>query len=121
MPTMDEGDIIISVEKLPSISLDQPIAINARLQAAIMAKVPEVTGIVARTGSDELGLDPMGLNQTDTFLVLKPRISERRDKEWLIEAAAQVLADFPGSRSASPNRSTCACRRCSPACAATWR
>jgi cobalt-zinc-cadmium resistance protein CzcA len=28
---------------------------------------------VARAGSDEIGLDPMGLNQTDTFLVLKPR------------------------------------------------
>jgi cobalt-zinc-cadmium resistance protein CzcA len=32
--------------------------------------VPEVKAIVARAGSDELGLDPMGLNQTDTFMVL---------------------------------------------------
>jgi cobalt-zinc-cadmium resistance protein CzcA len=41
-----------------------------------------VTGIVARVGSDEIGLDPMGLNQTDTFLVLKPRDEWRcPDKE----------------------------------------
>jgi cobalt-zinc-cadmium resistance protein CzcA len=67
LPTMDEGDTIVSVEALPSINLDEMIAINTRLQSAILARVPDVAGIVARTGSDELGLDPMGPNQTDTF------------------------------------------------------
>ena len=41
--------------------------------AAILRDVPEVKGIVARSGADELGLDPMGINQTDVFMVLKPR------------------------------------------------
>ncbi|RXH15282.1 efflux RND transporter permease subunit [Bradyrhizobium guangzhouense] len=97
MPTMDEGDIIVSVEALPSINLDEMIAINARLQSAILAKVPDVKSIVARTGSDELGLDPMGPNQTDTFLVLKPA-EERKaiDKSALIEELRQVLGNFPG-------------------------
>src|SRR6476646_10060893 len=97
MPTMDEGDIIVSVEAIPSVNLDQANAINARLQAAILARVPDVAGIVARTGSDELGLDPMGLNQTDTFLVLKPP-EERKtvDKSALLQQLRQVLADFPG-------------------------
>jgi cobalt-zinc-cadmium resistance protein CzcA len=97
MPTMDEGDTIVSVEALPSINLDQMIAINARLQTAILAKAPDVAGIVARTGADELGLDPMGPNQTDTFLVLKP-VEQRKttDKAALIEQLRTVLADFPG-------------------------
>ncbi|MDE2242318.1 MAG: efflux RND transporter permease subunit [Bradyrhizobium sp.] len=97
MPTMDEGDTIVSVEALPSINLDEMIAINERLQSAILAKVPDVKGIVARTGSDELGLDPMGPNQTDTFLVLKPA-KERKtaDNSALIEELRRVLADFPG-------------------------
>lgn len=97
MPAMDEGDIIVSVEAIPSVNLDQANAINARLQAAILARVPDVAGIVARTGSDELGLDPMGLNQTDTFLVLKPP-EERKtaDKSALLQQLRQVLADFPG-------------------------
>ncbi|HLJ78363.1 MAG TPA: CusA/CzcA family heavy metal efflux RND transporter [Acidobacteriaceae bacterium] len=97
MPTMDEGDTIVSVEALPSINLDEMLAINARLQSAILAKVPDVRGIVARTGSDELGLDPMGPNQTDTFLVLKPA-EERKaaDQSALIEELRRVLADFPG-------------------------
>jgi cobalt-zinc-cadmium resistance protein CzcA len=97
LPTMDEGDTIVSVEALPSINLDEMIAINARLQSAILARVPDVAGIVARTGSDELGLDPMGPNQTDTFLVLKP-LEERKaaGKSDLLEELRRVLADFPG-------------------------
>ncbi len=47
--------------------------LDLRIQQALMKQVPEITGVVARVGADEIGLDPMGLNQTDTFLVLKPR------------------------------------------------
>jgi cobalt-zinc-cadmium resistance protein CzcA len=36
---MDEGDTIVSVEALPSINLDEMIAINTKLQSAILAKV----------------------------------------------------------------------------------
>jgi cobalt-zinc-cadmium resistance protein CzcA len=97
MPSLDEGDLIIGLEKLPSISLDASTATDLALQRAILQAVPEVTRIVARTGSDELGLDPMGLNQTDTFLVLKPKREWRRpDKNWLMDELRAVLARFPG-------------------------
>ena len=96
MPTMDEGDVIVSVETLPSVNLDESLAINARLQAALL-KVPDVVGIIARTGSDELGLDPMGPNQTDTFLVLKPAAERQTgDRETLLQKLREVLAGFPG-------------------------
>ncbi len=97
MPTMDEGDILIGVEKLPSINLKQSTDLDLKLHQAILARVPEVKGIVARAGSDELGLDPMGFNQTDTFLVLKPRDEWRNsDKQWLTDRLREVLQDFPG-------------------------
>ncbi|MBS0402200.1 MAG: efflux RND transporter permease subunit [Proteobacteria bacterium] len=97
MPQLDEGDIIMQLEKLPSIGLEASVALDLRLQRAIRERVPEVKNIVARTGSDELGLDPMGLNQSDTFLVLAPRDQWRRpDKEWLIGELRAVAADFPG-------------------------
>ena len=96
MPTMDEGDIIISVEMLPSVNLEEALGMNARLQAAIMENVPDIAGVVARTGSDELGLDPMGLNQSDTFLVLKPPEQRRTaDKTGLIDQLRRTLAEFP--------------------------
>lgn len=97
MPTMDEGDIIIGVEKLPSITLEQSVNLDQRIQQEIMRRVPEVTGIVARVGTDEIGLDPMGLNQTDTFLVLKPREQWRMaSKEALLEELRKVMDSIPG-------------------------
>ncbi|MDX9845254.1 MAG: CusA/CzcA family heavy metal efflux RND transporter [Aquabacterium sp.] len=97
MPTLDEGDIIMQLEKLPAIGLKGTVDLDLRVQQAIMKRVPEVKSIVARSGSDELGLDPMGLNQTDTFMVLKPMAEWRQpDKEWLIGEMRKVMEDFPG-------------------------
>jgi len=97
MPTMDEGDLIMQLEKLPSIGLNHTLAVDSRVQQAILSGVPEVKGIVARAGADELGLDPMGLNQTDTFMVLKPRESWRNpDPAWLADQLRAVMSDFPG-------------------------
>ena len=97
MPTMDEGDLIMQLEKLPSIGIEQTIAIDTAVQKAILAKVPEVKAIVARAGADELGLDPMGLNQTDTFMVLQPRSTWRNpDPAWLADQLRAVMEDFPG-------------------------
>ncbi len=97
MPTMDEGSVIMQVTKLPSINLDSSVAGDLLIQRRLKEKVPEVERIVARVGSDELGLDPMGLNETDAFLVLKPK-SEWRvpDKEWLIEELRKAMSALPG-------------------------
>ncbi len=97
MPTMDEGDIIVGIEKLPSISLEASAALDMKVHQAIMSAIPEVTGIVARAGSDEIGLDPMGLNQTDTFLILKPRDQwSMGSKDELIDQLRAVLDQLPG-------------------------
>ena len=97
MPTMDEGDIIVGIEKLPSISLEASAALDKKVHQALMTEIPEITGIVARAGSDEIGLDPMGLNQTDTFLILKPRDEWKFDsKDELIDKIRSVLDQLPG-------------------------
>ena len=97
MPSMDEGAIVMQLEKLPSIGLAESAALDLRIEKAILSRVPEVRSVVARTGADELGLDPMGLNQTDTFIDLKPRSQWRvQDKEWLTGELRKVMADFPG-------------------------
>jgi len=97
MPEMDEGDLIMQVSKLPSINIAQTAEMDKRIQAAIIKQVPEVKGIVSRAGADELGLDPMGLNETDNFLVLKPQAEWRsQNKETIVENIRKVMADFPG-------------------------
>lgn len=97
LPTMDEGSVIVQLTKLPSISLEHSVEGDLKVQRALLSKVPEVTEVVARVGSDELGLDPMGLNETDTFLKLKPREEWRvPDKEWLVGQLRKALVDLPG-------------------------
>lgn len=97
MPTMDEGDIIVQLEKLPSITLDQSVALDIQVQKNLRKNIPEIVDIVARVGSDELGLDPMSLNDTDTFLILKPKDQWRMDsKEQLLDEIRKVMAQTPG-------------------------
>jgi cobalt-zinc-cadmium resistance protein CzcA len=97
LPEMDEGDIIVGIEKLPSVSLEETAALDLKIHQALMSQIPEITGVVARAGSDEIGLDPMGLNQTDTFLVLKPREEWKlANKDALIARIREVLDQMPG-------------------------
>jgi cobalt-zinc-cadmium resistance protein CzcA len=97
MPTLDEGNIIVQTEKLPSIDLDESLRIDTMVEKAILNNVPEVTGIIARTGSDEIGLDPMGLNQTDMFLEIKPRAEwSFETKDEFIDKLRETLNEFPG-------------------------
>ena len=49
--------------------------------------------VVARTGSDELGMDPMGLNETDMFLELQPVNEWRMDSKDELEEAIRVVLD----------------------------
>ncbi len=99
IPAMDEGDIVMGIEKLPSISLEETKALDLKIQQAIMQAVPEVTGVVARAGADDIGLDPMGLNQTDSFLILKPRSEWRmQSKDELLDELRKVLDQLPGTK-----------------------
>lgn len=97
MPTMDEGAVIMQITKHPSINLQASIEGDLLIQRVLKEKVPEVDRIVARVGSDELGLDPMGPNETDAFMVLKPKEQWRvPDKAWLVEQLRTAMADMPG-------------------------
>ncbi len=96
MPVMDEGDIVIQTEKLPSINLAESVRLDLAIQRALV-QVPEVKRVISRVGSDEIGLDPMGLNETDHFLVLKPREEWTvPDKAALVDELRRVMHRFPG-------------------------
>ena len=97
MPTLDEGDIILGIETPPSISLEKSKELNLAVQRTLIEHIPEIETIVARTGSDELGLDPMGLNQTDTFITLKPQTQwKAKNKDEIKRKIEASLKNFPG-------------------------
>ena len=100
MPTMNEGAVVMQLASLPSINLDQSQADDLRVEAALIERVPEVEHVIARVGSDELGLDPMSLNESDAFLQLAPRENWRGpDTDWLVGEMRAVMEDFPGIES----------------------
>ncbi|GAA8338701.1 efflux RND transporter permease subunit [Helicobacter pylori] len=97
MPALDEGGVVLSVETTPSISLDQSRDLMLNIESAIKKHVKEVKSIVARTGSDELGLDLGGLNQTDTFISFIPKKEwSVKTKDELLEKIIDSLKDFKG-------------------------
>ncbi|WP_187937557.1 efflux RND transporter permease subunit [Helicobacter pylori] len=97
MPALDEGDVVLSVETTPSISLDQSRDFMLNIESAIKKHIKEVKTIVARTGSDELGLDLGGLNQTDTFISFIPKKEwSVKTKDELLEKIMDSLKDFKG-------------------------
>lgn len=97
MPVMDEGTPVITVRKHPTISVDIAAETDKRIQHQIMEKVPEVKGMMARAGADELGIDPVGLNETDNFLTLAPEKEWRgKGPDWLMSEIRKVLDAIPG-------------------------
>ncbi len=97
LPYLDEGTMIIQFEKPASIGLEDSIEIENRLQQILIREIPEITGVVSRIGSDELKLDPMGLQESDSFLVTLPRSQWTVDSvEALQSSIREVMEDFPG-------------------------
>jgi cobalt-zinc-cadmium resistance protein CzcA len=88
IPQMDEGYIVMQIEKLPAISLKETVNMDKQVQKYLLKNIPEIGRIVARVGSDELGLDPMGLNDTDSFLVLKPK------EEWRMATKEELIGEI---------------------------
>jgi heavy metal efflux system protein len=76
LPQLDEGSLLISATKDPTISLSRSVAMQAELERTVRMS-PEVTTVVSRIGRAEIGSDPMGVNQADIFVMLKPRAAWR--------------------------------------------
>ncbi len=96
IPTLKEGTLVVQTAKLPTVSLERSIEMDGRIQTALMAQ-PEVEHVVSRLGSDELRLDPMGLHESDHYLVTKPRSEWTVDsEEELIENLRKGLESVPG-------------------------
>lgn len=71
VPQLDEGDLLIEVRRLPGISLSESIATDQRIQQALLS-VPEVAHVVSKTGAPEIATDPMGVEQTNVYIQLRP-------------------------------------------------
>jgi cobalt-zinc-cadmium resistance protein CzcA len=97
LPTMDEGSIVVQPFQLPSVSLAQSLDTVQRIEQAIM-ELPEVVHVVSRTGRSDISSDPMGVGESDLYVVLGPRSewTTAPTKAGLVEAIREKLEAFPG-------------------------
>ena len=86
VPELDEGDFIIETRNLPSISLPEATQVSTRIENALKS-LPEVRTMVSKTGRPELATDPMGVYQTDVYVILKPK------SKWRSGFTKDKLAD----------------------------
>ncbi|MFL5410831.1 MAG: efflux RND transporter permease subunit, partial [Myxococcales bacterium] len=99
MPPLDEGSIAINVVRLPNASLAGSVNVSTYMEKRLRT-FQEVDTVVSKTGRAEISEDPMGPEQTDVFVMLKPRKAwgSGRDKAQLVEAIRDELSDVPGLR-----------------------
>ncbi|RBM05906.1 efflux RND transporter permease subunit [Novacetimonas cocois] len=71
IPQLDEGALTVTTTRLPSASLDTVLASVTR-QEQILRRFPEVRSVVSNTGTSAIPTDPMGVNETDSFIFLNP-------------------------------------------------
>ncbi|AKV01556.1 Cobalt-zinc-cadmium resistance protein CzcA [Labilithrix luteola] len=97
VPQLDEGDLLVEARRLPGIALTESIATGERLERALR-EIPEVETVVSRTGAPEVATDPMGVEQSDIYVVLKDRSQFRKGltKDALRdEVAAKIEENVP--------------------------
>ncbi|MFN7917942.1 MAG: CusA/CzcA family heavy metal efflux RND transporter [Vicinamibacterales bacterium] len=97
MPKLDEGSILIETRKLPSVSLQESVALSTEVEKVVRA-FPEVKTVVTKIGRPDVATEAMSIYQGDVYVILHPseEWTTGRNKEQLIEALAAELTDVPG-------------------------
>ena len=99
IPRLDEGAIAMQMWRLPSVSLEESNKISLMAERVLVENFPEVDTVVSRTGRAEIATDPMGVEISDTYIMLKPKNTWRfGSKEELIRAIDKTLTErIPGT------------------------
>ncbi|MEX0999918.1 MAG: efflux RND transporter permease subunit, partial [Thermodesulfobacteriota bacterium] len=95
IPKLDEGAIALQAWRLPSVSLEESVR-NTGMVEKILKRFPEVITVVSRTGRAEIATDPMGVEISDIYVILKPP-SEWESAETKDELVEKMNVSLTGS------------------------
>ncbi len=88
IPRLDEGTIALQAWRLPSVALSDSIKSTTAIEK-VLKRFPEVETVVSRTGQAEIPTDPMGVETSDIYVMLKPH------SEWTTAVTREgLIADF---------------------------
>lgn len=85
IPRLDEGTIAVQAWRLPSVSLSESIKSTTMIEKVLL-EFPEVKTVISRTGQAEIPTDPMGIETSDIYVLLKPH------DEWRTGESQEELA-----------------------------
>ena len=100
IPSLSEGDFAQQALRVPGTSLTQSVQMQQQLEKTLMAQVPEIQRVFARTGTAEIASDPMPPNISDSYVMLKPKDQwpdPSKSRETLIADIQRASAIVPGS------------------------
>lgn len=100
IPSLSEGDFAQQALRVPGTSLTQSVQMQQQLEKTLMAQVPEIERVFARTGTAEIASDPMPPNISDSYVMLKPKDQwpdPQKSRETLIADIQRASAIVPGS------------------------
>ena len=87
VPRLDEGELSLDVKRLPSVSISEAQRLGVQVEN-VLARIPEVTSIVTRTGRAEVATDPVGPDETEVMVKLRPK------KEWTTAHDLDDLGEY---------------------------
>lgn len=99
IPQLDELDLAIQAKRIPGTSIDQSVRMQFEVEKTI-GQFPEVAFVYSKTGTAQMASDPMAPEDSDTFVILKPRHewpAPQLSKEALIEKLEAALQKLPGN------------------------
>jgi cobalt-zinc-cadmium resistance protein CzcA len=75
VPRLDEGELSLDIKRLPSISISEAQRLGTAVED-VLGRFPEVLSVVTRTGRAEVATDPVGPDETEVMVKLRPK------EEW---------------------------------------
>lgn len=102
LPQLSEGSFAFHMIRPVNISLDQSIAFQEKAENVIKS-FPEVENVFSRIGTSEVATDPMGVNVSDTYIMLNkieawPKVDNKKQTyEILVQRIIKKLQEeVPG-------------------------
>jgi cobalt-zinc-cadmium resistance protein CzcA len=99
VPRLSEGGMVVGILRLPGTSLEESLRYNTRMERMLLAEFPdEVEHVWARCGTAEVATDPMGPEETDFFITLKPRAEWKKaeTQDELEDLIRRKFSPLPG-------------------------
>ena len=80
MPQLDEGDFSLQFIRPANISVENAVELQ-KASEKIIGEFPQIDKVFAKMGASEITTDPMGINISDTYVMVKPRNQWPKDGE----------------------------------------